>query len=168
LIIFVAILALSLIGFFIHLFVSKKAKTPLRIVELLLLYQLVFSVGLISILAFLGLTFIPEYVAQYTGWPACPWQQQLANVNLGYGVLGILCIWKRDLFWLATIIGLSIWLIGDAIDHIADMMINHNYAPGNIGITLYSDIIVPLVLLILYFLYKYLQKKQTSELIEAG
>jgi hypothetical protein len=157
--IFISLLAFSIIGFFIHLYVSKEPKTLFRIVELFLLYQLVFNVGLISLLAFIGLTFMPDYVAAYTGWPACPFEQQLANVNLGYGVLGILCIWKRNDFWLATILGLSIWLIGDAMDHIADMVYNHNYAPGNIGIPLYTDIIVPVVLLILYALYKRLQKE---------
>ncbi len=162
--IFISLLAFSVIGFFIHLYVSKEPKTPLRIVELFLLYQLVFNVGLISLLAFFGLTFMPDYVAEYTGWPACPFEQQLANVNLGYGVLGIMCIWKRNDFWLATIIGLSIWLIGDAIDHLADMIYNNNYAPGNVGIPLYTDIIVPVVLIILYFLYKHLQKKEYSSI----
>lgn len=162
--IFASLLAFSIIGFLIHLYVSKEPKTPLRIVELLLLYQLVFSVGLVSLLAFLGLTFMPDYVAEFSGWPACPFQQQLANVNLGYGVLGLLCIWKRDDFWLATILGLSIWLMGDAIHHLAHMVNYQNYTPGNIGLTLYSDIAVPLFLLILYALYKYLQKDQATKI----
>jgi hypothetical protein len=158
--IFIGILAFSIIGFFIHLFVSKKARTSLRIVELLLLYQLVFNVGLISLLAFFGLTFMPEYVAQYSGWPSCPFEQQLANVNLGYGILGILCIWKRDDFWLATILGLSIWLLADAVDHIADVAQHQNYAPGNIGVPLYTDIIIPIFLLILYAIYITLKREK--------
>jgi hypothetical protein len=162
--IYITILALGIIGFFIHLFVSQQPKTPLRIIRLFLLYQLVFSVGLTSLLAFIGLTFMTDFVAAYSGWPACPFEKQLGNVNLGYAVLGILCIWKGDEFWLATIIGLSIWLLGDAIGHIADMIINHNYTPGNIGVPLYTDIIVPLALIILYVVYQHLKVEKNDKI----
>lgn len=158
--IYILILAAGIIGFLIHLFISKEPKTPLRIVRLLLLYQLVFSVGVSSFLAFIGLMFMSEFVAAYSGWIACPFEKQLANVNLGYAVLGIMCIWRSDDFWLATIIGSSIWLFLDGIGHIADMILHHNYAPGNIGVPLYTDIIVPIVLIILYATYQHL-KKQT-------
>src|ERR1700732_3326318 len=98
-IVFLSILAFSIIGFFIHIGLTKEKLTKQRIVELLLLYQLVFSVGLTSILAFFGLYFMAQYVADYTGWPKCPFEYQLANVNLAFGVLGILCIWLRGNFW---------------------------------------------------------------------
>lgn len=159
-IIYISILALGIIGFFIHLFVSKEPKTALRIVRLFLLYQLVFSVGLTSLLSFIGLMFMTDFVAAYSGWPACPFEKQLANVNLGYAALGILCIWMKDEFWLATIIGLSIWLVGDGIGHLADMILHHNYTPGNIGVPLYTDIIVPAILIILYVVYQKLKKEQ--------
>jgi hypothetical protein len=163
--VFLSAFALSIIGFFIHLFVSKEPKTPVYVLRLLLLYQLVFSVGLTSLLAFIGLNFMTEYVAAYSGWPACPFENLLGNVNLGYAVLGFMCIWKGDEFWLATIIGLSVWLLGDAVEHIIDMIVNHNYAPGNIGVPLYTDIIVPLILLILYAIYHFLKKRENSSSI---
>lgn len=156
-IVYITLLALGFIGFFIHLFVSKEPKTPFRIVELFLLYQLVFSVGLSSFLAFFGLTFMTDFVANYSGWPACPFEKLLGNVNLAFGVLGILCIWYRDDFWLATILGSSIWLLGDAVTHLLDMYYNKNYAPGNVGVPLYTDIIFPVLLLILFPVYKYLK-----------
>lgn len=159
-IIFVAILVLGVLGFFIHLFVSKQPKTLLRIVRLFLLYQLVFSVGLASLLSFFGLTFLSEYVATYSGWPACPFEQLLGNVNIAFAVLGILCIWRGDDFWLATILGASIWLLGDAVIHLVDMVTHHNYAAGNVGVPLYTDILIPVVLLILYPWYQYLKKRE--------
>lgn len=159
-IIYISILALGLIGFFVHLFVSQEPKTALRIVRLFLLYQLVFSVGLTSLLSFIGLMFMTDFVAVYSGWPACPFEKQLANVNLGYAALGILCIWMKDEFWLATIIGISIWLIGDGIGHIADMVLHDNNTPGNVGVPLYTDIIVPVALIILYMIYQKLKKQQ--------
>jgi len=165
-IIYISILALGVIGFLIHLFASREPRTPLRIVRLFLLYQLVFSVGLTSLLAFIGLMFMSDFVAAYTGWPSCPFIKQLANVNLGYAVLGIMCIWKDDGFWLATIIGISIWLFGDGIGHIADAILNDNYTPGNIGVPLYTDIIVPIVLVAIYILYHHLKTHSEPTILE--
>jgi len=79
--IFWLILSLSLIGFGIHLFFEKRPYTRKRILELLLLYQLVFSVGMTSLLAFFALTLMPDFIASFTGWPSCPFEQQLANVK---------------------------------------------------------------------------------------
>ncbi len=124
-IIFLSILLLGLIGFFlIHLFASNEPRTPLRVTELFLLYQLIFSVGLTSLLAFYGLTFMTDFVAAFSGWPTCPFAKLFGNVNLAFATLGILCIWIRGNFWLATILGTSIWLLGDAITHIIDMVVN--------------------------------------------
>jgi len=159
LIIYIAILALGVIGFFIHLYISEIPRTPFRVLELFMTYQLVFSIGLSSFLAFYGLAFLPNFVAAYTGWPASPFEELLANVNLGYGVLGIMCIWFREHFWTATIVGSSIWLLGDAGEHIYDALVNNNYAPGNVGVPLYTDIIIPFVLLTCLPFYHSLRKK---------
>jgi hypothetical protein len=151
--IFISLLCFSIIGFIIHLYCDKLPRTRGRIIELLLLYQLVFSVGTTSLLAFIGLSLMPEYIANYTGWPGSPFEQQLANVNLGYAVLGILCIWLRGNFWTATCLGFSIWIFSDGIAHLSDMVRHGNYAPGNIGIPLYTDILVPVVLVVLLVLH---------------
>lgn len=158
--IFTTILLLGIIGFFIHLFFSKEPKTPARIARLFLLYQIVFSTGFASLLAFFGLTFMPEFVASYSGWPRCQFQELLGNVNLAFATLAFMCIWKGDEFWLATILGVSIWLLGDAVTHIIDMKRNQNFAPGNVGVPLWTDIIIPVVLLISYAIYKYLKKRE--------
>lgn len=161
--IYIIILALGIVGFFIHLFASSEPKTLLRVVRLFLLYQIIFSVGLPSLLSFFGLTFMQQFVADYSGWPACPFEQLLGNVNLSFFVLSFLCIWRSDDFWLATILGVSIWLLADGVSHIVDMIRNHNYAPGNVGVPLYTDIIVPIILLILYAWYQHLKRKSSPK-----
>jgi len=158
-IIFIAVLALGLIGFILHLFLSKSPKTLYRITHLFLLYQLAFSVGLASLLAFYGLTFMTEFVAVYSGWPTCPFEKLLGNVNLAFGILGLLSIWMSDDFKFATILGVSIWLLADAVTHLADIYYNQNYTPGNAGVPLYTDIIIPIILLGNFALYKYLKRK---------
>lgn len=153
-ILFLSIYPLGILLFFAHFFLLKKQeRTSEKFIELLLLYQIVFSLGLTSLAAFLGLTFLDEFIAQYTNWPSCPFQQQLANVNLAFFVLGILSIWYRGYFWAATIIGFSVWILSDGIQHLYHAWRYRNFSPGNIGVPLYTDFIIPIFLLILLYIY---------------
>lgn len=161
--IFFTLFALSFAGFLIHFFyLNPKARTTSKVIELLLLYQLIFNLGALGFLSFYGLTFLPQIAADYLNWPVCPFQQELGNVNLAFGVLGILCIWFRDNFWTATIIGASIWLTGDAIGHLYDTFVNHNPSPGNTGLLLYTDFLIPAILVILLILRKKTGKEEQA------
>ncbi len=152
---FLSIYPIGILAFLVHFFrLAPEARTYKKGIELLLLYQIVFSLGLTSLFAFIGLTYLAEYIAQYTEWPPCPFEQQLANVNLAFAALGFLSIWYRGLFWAATIIGFSIWILGDGIHHFYEYLVLGNRSDGNIGVPLYTDIIVPLILLLLLFLYR--------------
>lgn len=151
---FLSMYVFSIVGFFIHYnLLIPQERTTVRIKELLLLYQIVFSLGMTSLLAFIGLSMIPDEIALYMGWPACPFQQELGNVNLAFGVLGVMGIWWRGDFWTATVLGFSVWILADGFHHLYDIFWNHNYAPGSTGVSLYTDFIVPIVLLILLPLY---------------
>jgi hypothetical protein len=147
---FLSIYLFSLLAFCIHWRkLDGTEKTRSKCIELLLLYQIVFSLGVTSLFAFVALTLMKEYIAAYTGWPACPFEQQLANVNLAFGLLGMASIWLRGLFWVATILGFSIWILGDGIHHLYEYVVLHNAAAGNIGVPLWTDFAVPICLLIL-------------------
>ncbi len=161
-IIFLSIYAISILAFFIHFFLLDcNARTQAKIVEIFLLYQIVFSLGVTSLMAFFAFTIMPKYIADYTGWPACPFEQQLANVNLAFGVLGILAIWQRGGFWTATILGFSIWILADGIHHIFNIIKDHNYTLGNVGVPLWTDIIIPIILLILLKIHLTLKKNES-------
>lgn len=130
-----------------------SARTPL--VETFLLYFLVIDTGLASLFSFIGHAFRSEKVAKYIGWSTgSPFQWEVAVSNLSYGVLGVLCFWLRGDFWLATIIAVSVFLLGAAYGHIRDIIVNRNFAPGNAGPALYSDILKPAVLIALYVAYR--------------
>lgn len=153
--IYYSIYAISLIAFFIHYaYIPEKKRTKPKIVETFLLYQIVFSLGATSLLAFLGLTFMKEYISAYSGWNNCQWVQLLANVNLSFAVLGFLSIFYRKDFWMATILGFSIWIFADGITHIYDAFANNNFAEGNIGGVLITDITIPVILVILLAIYR--------------
>lgn len=156
---FLSMYVLSFVTFLLDLFFrQKRGCNRQKTIELLLLYQLIFSLGCTSLLAFIGLSLLPYYIADYTNWPASPFEQELGNVNLAFGVLGILCIWYRGNFWLATILGFSIWILADGLHHLYEYFYKHNDAPGNIGINLFTDLLVPPFLLVLLYLYRSQQK----------
>ena len=154
---------LTIIVSILYLLMSKitnKALTKKRIVEIFLMSFLVISVGIGSIWAFIGHAFLSAQVAASIGWAAGnPFQLEVAFANLAIGVLGILCYWIRGNFWIATVISSSIFLIGAAYIHIINMYQFANYAPGNAGPVLYMDIIGPVILIVLLFLYKMLEEK---------
>lgn len=156
--------ALSLIGALIHLlFVKPKKNAAYEIVEIILLYQLIFTVGIGGLLGFYAHAFMSDQTAEYIGWPkGNPFQLEVAYTNLTFGILGILSVFFRGNFWLATLLGVSIWFLLDAYYHIRDLAVYHNDAPGNAGLPLYSDIAIPTFLLGLWTAKVFLSKKKLS------
>jgi len=98
----------------LHLWLGKRPVTRIRVVEVLLLYLLVFFAGLGGSMAFLGHPFKAREIALKIGWQPSPFQFEVAVANLAFGVLGILCLWPRRGFRTATGIGYSIFLLGCA------------------------------------------------------
>lgn len=152
---FLSIYVVGVVGSLVHIgMLPRKERSRSRILEILLLYQIVFSLGITSLVAFFGLTFMADYIADFTHWPPSPFEQQLANVNLGFAVLGLMSIFYRGNFWLATIVGFSVWILGDGFHHLYKAWNENNLSPGNIGVPLWTDFIVPIILLILLCLYR--------------
>lgn len=119
-------------------------------VEAFLLSFLVVTVGLQGIWGFLGHYFKAEMVADLIGWPTGnPFQTEIAFANLAFGVLGLLCIPFRGGFWVATAIGISIFLLGAASVHVREIREQGNLNPDNAGGILVTDVLTPVVLLAL-------------------
>jgi len=157
-------LAITLIGAFLNLFLSKAPKTKNRVFEVFLLWFLVVMVGFGSIWGFIGHVFMANMVAALIGWPAgSPFQFEVGIANLSYGILGILC-WKfRDNFWIATIIAISVFYLGAAYGHIMNIAQTGNLAPGNAGYALYIDILIPIILICLLIAYNLTKNSEVTE-----
>lgn len=102
--------------------------------------------GIVGIYCFLGHVFAPAQTAAAIGWETSPFQYEVGMANLAVGVLGILAFRKDFSFRLAATIAVVCWYGGDAIGHIRQIVIAHNYAPGNAGPWLWSDILIPLTM----------------------
>jgi hypothetical protein len=98
--------------------------------------------------------FFADEVARSIGWEAgSPFQIEVAFANLAIGVLGALTFWRED-FWLPFIVASTIMGWGAAFVHIRDMLEGGNQAVNNAGPILYADLLMPLVRIVLYALYK--------------
>ncbi len=149
--IFYIYLAAVILASALHLWMRRRTLTPLVAVDVAILYLLVFFTGVGGLVGALGHTFHARQIALSIGWaPGSPFQFEVAMANLAFGVLGILCIWRRGDFWLATALGWAIFLLGCAYGHIRNMLTMHNDAVNNVGPVLWLyDLAVPLTLLAL-------------------
>jgi hypothetical protein len=114
---------------------------------------LVWLIGVNGIVAGSGHLFFPDPIAMSIGWTPSPFQWEVGLAGLGWGVLGVLCSNYGSEFWLATIIVASIFLLGAAVGHIRQMIVRHNFSPSNAGAILYTDIAIPVFVIILYATY---------------
>src|SRR5271156_3687773 len=146
----VIFVVLAVIAASIHLALSPSSRSSgAAIAETFLLYLLFFYVGLEGLLTAWAHVFQPIRTSASIGWSTSPYEYEVGMADLTIGVLGVLCLWLRGNFWLATAIANAVWLLGDAVGHIRQMTLNNNHAANNSGIFLIAEIIMPLVILAL-------------------
>jgi hypothetical protein len=139
----IAVIAASL-----HIaFSPKRRSSRLIIIDTFLIYLFVIYVGLMGVLTAYFHVFAPERASASIGWAMSPFEYEVGMADLTVGVLGILCVWFRGDFWLATAIANAVWLLGDAIGHVRQLLVNNDHAPNNAGIFLYAEIATPLIIL---------------------
>ncbi len=95
-----------------------------------------------------------DRIARNIGWPAGSlFQVELGYCCLGMGLLGVLCFWHRDSFWLATIVFATVFMVGAALVHVKEMIQKANFNPGK-AVTTIPDFLIPITLITLWFLAK--------------
>jgi len=141
-------IVLALLAASIHLAVSpSRRSTTAAIAATYLIYLFVIYVGLMGLLTAYAHVFRPEQTSASIGWSTSPYEYEVGMADLTVGVLGVLCIWFRGNFWLATAIANAVWLLGDAVGHIRQVLENNNHAADNSGIFLYAEIVAPIAIL---------------------
>ena len=92
-----------------------------------------------------------DFTAAKIGWRPSPFQFEVGLANLNISVLGLMAFLKANrYFWLGAIASLSLSSVGAGLGHIYQLLAYHNYAQSNSGSVLYTDIIVPIVMFILW------------------
>jgi hypothetical protein len=158
-------LVLGLVVGAVHVYLDKHPRTKGRVAQIFLLWFLVITVGVLSVFFFISHTVFADTTAASIGWPAGnPFQSEVAVANLTIGTLGILCYWIRGNFWVATVIAFSVQWLGAAVVHIRDIVVAANYAPNNAGMTLYLDILMPMILIALLVYYLHANKEERDRI----
>jgi hypothetical protein len=155
----IIVLGLAFLAIVIHL-VRLKERSAKNIVEVVLLYLLIFPIGLGCTIAGLFHIFNGPATAAMIGWPAgSPFQYEVGVADLAFGLLGLLCLFFRGNFWLAAILANSAFLLGAMAGHLHDLLASGNQAAYNIGPNIiFADLIMPLVLIGLYLALQKLPK----------
>ena len=128
----------------------KKRDVP----GLLLPYALFFNVGCLFFLGFMAQLFYGPQVAREINWSWSPFQYELAFSELALAVQGLISPLFRKEFWLATIIGSVIWLMGASGVHLYSLFFLGNQAISNATFVISWNIFLALWLLALFVLHK--------------
>lgn len=132
----------------------KSYKSEEEILKTLLLCIIFFNVGIGGLIGFLAHSLDPDATAKGIGWaPGSPFQLEIAAANLGIGVLGVLSPFFKPPFWLATVIGSAIFILGAAVVHVKEWRLG-DVAPYNWGVFVWvGDILIPIVYVVLMAIY---------------
>jgi hypothetical protein len=141
---------------------SGRSTPGISLSENLYRWNSLLGAGVVGVYVFFIHAFMPSVSAEQIGWQTSPFQHEVAVANLGFGILCILAFSAGYGFRLASVIGISIWLWGDAIVHIRQMIVAKNFSPGNAGPWFWSDVLVPPLLIWLIIKLKNQQSRATA------
>ena len=115
-------------------------------------WVLLLPIGVSGLWAGIAHVAFPEVAASHIGWQVSPFQFEVGMADLAIGVTACLAFWRSWDFRAAAVCAASIFLLGDAIGHVRQMLVAGNFAPGNAGVPFYMDIIGPLLAIVLLVL----------------
>ena len=148
----VVFIVAALLGFVIHTLI-RRPHSARAVVEILLLWLFGIAVGAVGLFAGMGHTLFAQQTAASIGFPPNnPFQWEVAWADIALGVLGLICLRRRD-FWWPTAIANAVFLWGAAWGHIYQLVVNGNHHADNAGPTLYADILVPLAVIVLLIVH---------------
>jgi hypothetical protein len=141
----------ELIGFLVRnlpalLFVLALVVTMLRrrhgsAAERLMSRVLLLPIGVTGLWAGISHVLFPTIAAAHIGWQVSPFQFEVGMADLAIGVTACIAFWRDLNFEAAAVSAASIFLRGDAIGHVRQMVVAGNFAPGNAGVPFYMDVI---------------------------
>ena len=122
------------------------------VIDKLLRYLFLFPLGLQGLWAFVGHVFFAEESAASIGWAPSPFQYEVGVANLGLGLAAIYAAFRGFEARAAVAIAAACFLAGAGVGHVRQILEEDNFAPGNAGSILFTDFLVPIVILVLLLL----------------
>lgn len=134
---------LGLVAAWIELMRQRSPRPPGAAVEALLAWFLFFSIGAAFLYNFVMHVFFGEMAARFIGWADSPFQAEVGYASLGFAAVGFLAFRGGRELRLAAVLGPGLFLWGAAIGHVRQMIVAHDFAPGNAGIMFWTDVLLP-------------------------
>jgi hypothetical protein len=139
------LLALGLVAAGVSLARTPRPWSTATIVEAVFSWFLLVSVGVGYLYNFVLHVFFGEMTARFIGWADSPFQAEVGFASLGFAAIGLLAFRGSFGMRAAAVVGPACFLLGAAGGHIADLVHTGNRAPGNAGVILYTDILLPVL-----------------------
>ena len=91
-----------------------------------------------------------QFIAEQIGWPNSPFQNEVAFANRTIGLFGLSSFWRRRRDYLgASIVVYARWCFADGLGHVYWLVVQSNDAPFNVGTILFTDLLMPILVVIL-------------------
>jgi hypothetical protein len=99
----------------------------------LLSWILLLPMGLGSLYAGAMHIGFPEIAARFIGWEPSPFQFEVGVANVAVGATSLLAFRASRSFRRPAVVTGAVWLFGDAVGHVEQILNAANFAPGNAG-----------------------------------
>jgi hypothetical protein len=113
--------------------------------ERFLSWILFLPIGITGLWAGVFHIFFAQRAAAYIGWQTSPFQFEVGMADLAIGITACLAFRANLGFKAAAITAASVFLLGDAVGHVREMVTAGNFQPGNAGVPFYTDVLCPLL-----------------------
>jgi hypothetical protein len=151
--------SLFIVGLVAGLISLLNKPKPLRIntvAEAFFSYYMLFPIGISNLANFVFHVFFGDMAAKFIGWENSPFQAEVGFASLGIGIAGVIGFKASLPFRFATLIPPAVFSLGAAGGHVYQMVAAHNFSPGNVGLVLPSDILIPVIgFIFLWLSYKH-------------
>src|SRR6266516_3902147 len=142
---FMTFLIIGLLAALISLINKPKPLTINLVAEAFFSYYLLFTIGINNLVNFVAHVFFGDFSAKFIGWPNSRFKAEVGFASLGVGIAGVIAFKASLPFRFATLIPPSAFSLGAAAGHFYQMIVAHNFSPGNVGLVLPIDIIMPIM-----------------------
>ncbi len=139
------LLVLGFVASAVSLLSAPRPRTAHVVVEAVISYFILCSIALGYFYNFAVHVFFGEMAARFIGWANSPFQREVGFASLGFAVVGFLAFRGSFDMRVAAIVGPACFLLGAAGGHIIEIVRSGNLAPGNAGVILYTDILLPMI-----------------------
>jgi Family of unknown function (DUF6790) len=151
------------LGFVFSIVAIMRAPRPVGadvIVEKFISWHVFFAIGATYLYNFVIHVFFGKMAAGFIGWADSPFQFEVGTASLGFALVGFVAAFASFDLRLAAILGPSMFSLGAAVGHVRQMVVAHDFAPGNAGVIFWTDIAIPVIGFILLALQWYYGRPQ--------